>query len=400
MDNRRLEIHNKLKQDICNYVDIESDEYRNLLQQMELSRVGRGLLRRKKTLHDKFEALETCGQLTVGDYGFLKKIVKDSGNAGDLMTFIHGAEAEFRKLDTTVDTPIQETPEPPRKIARVSSNESNEADNLYDGEFYHTDGKKGLLLILSANHQAVQGDATSLRTFFGGELGFDVEEPKESFTKSELEKYLKQQGQRLTSKYYCFICVVLSHGTRKNIVLSDKSEIPLDDIRKIFDNQNTPTFTGRPKLFFIQACQGTGAQGFNQVDEADDHVTPVIDEDDILVTIPNDADVLIAYATTPDYKVHSDFLHGKSLFIEKLVESFRTRYKTTHVEDMFITVREQVALRSKETYDSDEEFLCMMKTMPCTWSSLRKPLFLVKYEPGANMKYLSSEIRGRIHKAT
>ena len=59
------------------------------------------------------------------------------------------------------------------------------------------------------------------------------------------------------------------------------------------------SFTGRPKLFFIQACRGLSTNLGVVVDDADDmNENDVQDEADELVRIPHEADTLVAYATT------------------------------------------------------------------------------------------------------
>ena len=81
--------------------------------------------------------------------------------------------------------------------------------------------------------------------------------------------------------------------------------------------------TGKPKIFFIQACQGEGSQGYGEMDdEADDEVAKeahVIDESDNLVSIPNDADVLFAFATTPGESFSYSNIHISAI---SLIEVF------------------------------------------------------------------------------
>lgn len=69
---------------------------------------------------------------------------------------------------------------------------------------------------------------------------------------------------------------------------------------------------GKPKCFFVQACRGSSPQG--AVDLSDDKEEMMIDEVVGKVSIPTDADLLIAYATTPgNYLAEIDFLTSVDL---------------------------------------------------------------------------------------
>ena len=52
----------------------------------------------------------------------------------------------------------------------------------------------------------------------------------------------------------CFLCVVMSHGNRDNIVASDNIVVSLEDI--IAPIKSCKSLIGKPKLFFFQSCRG------------------------------------------------------------------------------------------------------------------------------------------------
>ena len=60
--------------------------------------------------------------------------------------------------------------------------------------------------------------------------------------------------------YNCFICCILSHGAVGAIYGTDGKTVPIKDLTDYFTPANCSTLRGKPKLFFVQACQGTGKQ--------------------------------------------------------------------------------------------------------------------------------------------
>ncbi|XP_076315214.1 caspase-2-like isoform X2 [Tachypleus tridentatus] len=52
------------------------------------------------------------------------------------------------------------------------------------------------------------------------------------------------------------VVIILSHGNYNTIYGSDVEKVQLDTILNFFNNDNCPQLHGKPKMFFIQACQG------------------------------------------------------------------------------------------------------------------------------------------------
>ena len=73
-----------------------------------------------------------------------------------------------------------------------------------------------------------------------------------------LDKYLKDSDKRAKNKvaHDSFICCILSHGDRGVVLGSDCEPVELDYIEKRAGKSKT--LRDKPKIFFIQACQGTG----------------------------------------------------------------------------------------------------------------------------------------------
>ena len=54
----------------------------------------------------------------------------------------------------------------------------------------------------------------------------------------------------------CFICIICSHGTREGIYGTDGKILKIEDVTRFFNGHHCPALIEKPKLFFIQACQG------------------------------------------------------------------------------------------------------------------------------------------------
>ena len=55
----------------------------------------------------------------------------------------------------------------------------------------------------------------------------------------------------------CFVCIVCSHGEKEGIFCHDGGIIKLDELTSYFDATHCAALQNKPKLFFIQACQGS-----------------------------------------------------------------------------------------------------------------------------------------------
>ena len=96
------------------------------------------------------------------------------------------------------------------------------------------------------------------------------------------------------SNYDCILVAILSHG-EMGFLCSKDSSYKLDTLTNYFTADRCPSLAGKPKLFFIQACQG---------DKLDSGVTlrnttETDSSGSMSYTIPVHADYLIAYSTIP-----------------------------------------------------------------------------------------------------
>ncbi|NWW79624.1 CASPA protein, partial [Climacteris rufus] len=97
----------------------------------------------------------------------------------------------------------------------------------------------------------------------------------------------------------CFICCILSHGESGAVYGTDEELVSIRLIMSHFTAKQCPQLAAKPKLFFIQACQGTNIQRPVYV-EADAQI-PVLPSTQqsfsLFESIPEEADFLLGMAT-------------------------------------------------------------------------------------------------------
>ncbi|XP_074025636.1 caspase-1-like isoform X2 [Leptinotarsa decemlineata] len=114
---------------------------------------------------------------------------------------------------------------------------------------------------------------------------------------SEVEEHIKIAVNTDHTNYDCFVMVILTHGDVDILWAKDTS---YDSHKVIFDQfsaDKCPTLAGKPKLFFIQACQG---KGLDSGIILQDQTLTRTETDGIRTSykIPTLADFLIMYATS------------------------------------------------------------------------------------------------------
>ncbi|XP_023980238.1 caspase-10 isoform X2 [Physeter macrocephalus] len=130
-------------------------------------------------------------------------------------------------------------------------------------------------------------------------LGFSVH-TYVNVTKGRLEEVLQYfQTHPGHADGDCFVFCVLTHGKFGAVYSSDGDLIPIRQIMSHFTAQQCPALAHKPKLFFIQACQGEEIQPSVSI-EADavnpEHVPPSLKD-----SVPVEADFLLGLATVPGY---------------------------------------------------------------------------------------------------
>uniref|UniRef100_A0A3P9C5T5 Caspase 20, apoptosis-related cysteine peptidase n=1 Tax=Maylandia zebra TaxID=106582 RepID=A0A3P9C5T5_9CICH len=178
----------------------------------------------------------------------------------------------------------------------------------------------GLCVIINNNNfkdgsqrRGTDKDAQSLAEVFRS-LGFRV------LMCEDLNKDQMDQALTFVASLHgdAFICSILSHGKKGVVLGTDRNPLPIKEITRKFRGCDQSVLIGKPKVFLIQACQGSNIQRGVQMNDIE------IDDDTSPLTIPEEADVLVAMATVEDHASLRHIVDG-SWFVQSLCEQLKER---------------------------------------------------------------------------
>ncbi|XP_078603370.1 caspase-3-like [Branchiostoma floridae x Branchiostoma japonicum] len=137
---------------------------------------------------------------------------------------------------------------------------------------------------------------------------------------SKMVDVIMRQGEDDHSNYDCFVCCIMSHGTTGKVFSSNDVGIDILELIKPLNAKRCTSLEGKPKLFFIQACQGERHQSPERTDSLFD----------VAVTstfIAKEADIFYGLATVPGYTaIRHDY---GAPYVHHLEWTF-TKYGKTH----------------------------------------------------------------------
>ncbi|XP_074884241.1 caspase-8 isoform X1 [Buteo buteo] len=144
-------------------------------------------------------------------------------------------------------------------------------------------------------------DAAALRRVFS-KLHFTIAEYRD-LTAEEIRETVNIYRCEDHKDKDCFVCCILSHGKKGIIYGVDGQEIPIQELTTSFTGQNCHSLAGKPKVFFVQACQGDACQkGVTiETDSGEQDSSVETDARFQLDCIPSEADFLLGMATLQDY---------------------------------------------------------------------------------------------------
>ncbi|XP_059676196.1 caspase-8-like [Gavia stellata] len=144
-------------------------------------------------------------------------------------------------------------------------------------------------------------DAAALRRVFS-KLHFTIAEYRD-LTAEEIRETVNIYRREDHKNKDCFVCCILSHGKKGIIYGVDGQEVPIQELTTSFTGQNCHSLAGKPKVFFVQACQGDACQkGVTiETDSGQQDSSVETDARFQLDCIPAEADFLLGMATLQDY---------------------------------------------------------------------------------------------------
>lgn len=174
-----------------------------------------------------------------------------------------------------------------------------------------------------------------------------------------------------------FVCCILTHGKMGKLAGSNSEYLKIQDIVGVFAAEKCKHLAGKPKMFFIQACQGKEEQNLQHVDIETDCPIPPIKESGIgfglKETLPNQSDFLLGFATVPGYVSYRSRSTG-SWYIPALVELLNTNYLQEDVLSILTLVNDRLAHATANTKKGDRG------QVPAPVTTLRKKVYFHRKE--------------------
>ncbi|EPQ02694.1 Caspase-8 [Myotis brandtii] len=209
-------------------------------------------------------------------------------------------------------------------------------------------------------------DAEALRNTFS-ELHFEVVHYKDATAKTICEILKDYQHMDHNGKD-CFVCCILSHGDKGIVYGCDGQEAPIYELTSYFTGLKCPSLAGKPKIFFIQACQGDNYQKGIAVETDSEEKEAYLEMDSNQKrNIPDEADFLLGMATVNNCVSYRNPAEG-TWYIQSLCQSLRERCPRG---DDILTILTEVNFEVSSKDDKKN----MGKQMPQPTFTLRKKLY-------------------------
>ncbi|XP_057193417.1 caspase-8-like isoform X2 [Triplophysa rosa] len=213
------------------------------------------------------------------------------------------------------------------------------------------------------NRRGTEKDKEDLKRVFE-KMHFEVE-VHDDLNALDMLDVVKEFAKRDHTQMDAFACCVLSHGEKGAVLGVDGQPLEIRELTLPFATCNT--LASKPKLFFIQACQGNlGQEAVWMPDGQDCTEEGGYEEDARMVLPPKEADFLIGMATVEHYL---SFRHTKdgSIYIQELCRQ---------LENLCPKKEDILSIMTKVNWEVSAQMLNGHKQMPEPRYTLRKKLVL------------------------
>nr|XP_047129464.1 caspase-8-like [Hydra vulgaris] len=177
-----------------------------------------------------------------------------------------------------------------------------EASKFRNEKYIFKSNPCGICVIISNNfsNTKIERKGTKIdldrldKTF--SKLNFKVIK-KEDKTDKEIYQIIEKYGKK---KVDCFVCCILSHGDEEKVFGNDNSPLTFNEMRSAISKNQENLLKGKPKIFFIQACQGPNAANqYVESDSINQYVESDLREE---LNLTENEDFYFSVCTTPGLK--------------------------------------------------------------------------------------------------
>ncbi|NWR37787.1 CASP8 protein, partial [Tachuris rubrigastra] len=169
------------------------------------------------------------------------------------------------------------------------------------------------------NREGTLKDGEAVKRVFKW-LQFETVEHMDLEAKEIYEK-VKEYSKRDHRNMDCFVCFIFSHGEKHKIKGIDDEFVNIKDLVSCFSGSNCPSLAGKPKVFFIQACQGS--VGHPAVPVEADFSGHLETDATPPTSIPDLADILLGMSTVEDY-LSFRYRESGSVYIQCLCDKMES----------------------------------------------------------------------------
>ncbi|NP_001296636.1 caspase-8 [Hydra vulgaris] len=342
-------------------------EKRNIISCNDLSKLGqiladigrKDLLSKIKSyMEEKSKALTSVNEISQKSGSTFSSTFNSTFNSAQTSASVSASTSvlnldsikrEYFVENTSIELGIYSMHNVPSGICIIFS-------NYFDKEVIITDENKKLEQRLGNG-----ADESQLKETFTW-LNFDVLVYKNKSSKDIVQ--LLYSNLKNSSIQDCFVCCILSHGYRNGIYGSDGSRLSFEELWTTVEDASSESLQGKPKLFFIQACQTE----INVKEMSLSDIGIKVDFEDVLTSL----------ATLPGKVAFRDVTRG-SWYIQTLCETLKNRAYDSSLLDILTELNSNMASKV-DYYKVCSEYKIATQMSSIQSCTLSKKLFFKPYD--------------------